>query len=129
MRRNPITSCCLCWFFGVRWLCVPHWGHADDIVISMSAAFSGPSASLGTELYRGSIAYITHINSVGGVNGHKLVLKVYDDQYDPVSAVENTITLVETDRVFLLFDLDMVYYTTVQGDRFVPISDWQQWQR
>ena len=24
---------------------------------------------------------------------------------------------------------DTVYYTTVQGDLFVPLSDWQRWQR
>jgi branched-chain amino acid transport system substrate-binding protein len=25
--------------------------------------------------------------------------------------------------------LDDVYYTTVQNGRFVPVTDWQQWQR
>jgi ABC-type branched-subunit amino acid transport system substrate-binding protein len=25
--------------------------------------------------------------------------------------------------------LDTVYYTTVQGDQFVPINDWQRWQQ
>ncbi len=117
MRRNPITSGCLSWFFAILWLCVPNWGHADDIVIGMSAAFSGPSASLGIELYRGSMAYITHVNSMGGVNDRKLVLKAYDDQYDPVSAVENTITLVEKDRVFLLFD----YVGTPTVTRVLPL--------
>jgi ABC-type branched-subunit amino acid transport system substrate-binding protein len=98
-------------------LCVPSWAHADDIVIGMSAAFSGPSASLGIELYRGSMAYIAHVNSIGGVNGRKLVIKAYDDQYDPVSAVENTITLIEKDHVFLLFD----YVGTPTVTRVLPL--------
>lgn len=117
MRRNPITSCCLYWFFAVLLLCVPNWVHADDIVIGMSAAFSGPSASLGIELYRGSMAYIAQVNGMGGVNGRKLVIKAYDDQYDPVSAVENTITLIEKDQVFLLFD----YVGTPTVTRVLPL--------
>jgi branched-chain amino acid transport system substrate-binding protein len=107
MRRNPITSGCLSWFFAILWL----------YVIGMSAAFSGPSASLGIELYRGSMAYLIQVNSLGGVNGRKLVLKTYDDQYDPVSAVENTITLVEKDRVFLLFN----YVGTPTVTRVLPL--------
>ena len=25
--------------------------------------------------------------------------------------------------------LDKVYYTTLKGDRFVPLSDWQRWEK
>jgi hypothetical protein len=34
---------------------------ASDITIGMSAAFTGPSASLGIELYRGASTYLNYI--------------------------------------------------------------------
>ena len=38
-----------------------------EITLGMSAAFSGPSRGLGIELYRGAMAYFTHVNRMGGV--------------------------------------------------------------
>ena len=70
----------------------------------MSAAFRGPSRGLSIELYRGSTAYFQHVNQAGGVHGRKLRIKAYDDGYNPIPAIENTIQLVEKEDVFLLFD-------------------------
>ena len=94
-------------------------GHAysSDIVIGMSAAFKGPTGGLGTELYRGSIAYIEHINNLGGVNGRKIKIQAYDDGYNPGPAIENTIRLIEKDNVFLLFD----YVGTPTVTRVLPV--------
>ncbi|HEV8713019.1 MAG TPA: ABC transporter substrate-binding protein [Candidatus Binatia bacterium] len=117
MRRNSLARCYCYWFLAVFLPGVPSWVQADDIVIGMSAAFSGPSAPLGIELYRGSMTYITHINSTGGVNGRQVVLKAYDDKYDPVPAVDNTISLIERDQVFLLFD----YVGTPTVTRVLPL--------
>jgi branched-chain amino acid transport system substrate-binding protein len=77
---------------------------AEDIVLGMSAPFSGSSAELGIELYRGSMAYFTQVNEAGGIHGRNVVLKAYDDRYDPDRAIDNTITLVERDNVLALFD-------------------------
>lgn len=74
-----------------------------EIVLGMSAAFSGPSRGLGIELYRGASAYFEHINRSGGVHGRPVVLKCYDDGYQPTLSVENTITLLLEDQVFALF--------------------------
>ena len=63
---------------------------AGDIVINMSAAFTGPSKDLGIELYRGAMAYLEHINRHGGVHGNRIVIKAYDDGYDPIPAIHNT---------------------------------------
>jgi ABC-type branched-subunit amino acid transport system substrate-binding protein len=90
---------------------------ADDIVIGMSAAFTGATGGLGTELYRGSMAYIEHINNMGGVHGRKIHIKAYDDGYNPTPAIENTIKLVEKDKVFLLFD----YVGTPTVTRVLPL--------
>lgn len=91
--------------------------NADYIDIGMSAAFKGPTAGLGTELYRGSMAYIEYINSHGGIHGKKIQIKAYDDGYNPIPAIENTIRLIEKDKVFLLFD----YVGTPTVTRVLPI--------
>jgi ABC-type branched-subunit amino acid transport system substrate-binding protein len=117
MSKRSVTFCYRPWFCALVFLCVAHQACADDIVIGMSAAFSGPSGALGTELYQGSMAYFEHVNSTGGINGRRLVLKVYDDQYDPDLAVQNTITLIEKDKVFLLFG----YVGTPTVTRVLPL--------
>jgi ABC-type branched-subunit amino acid transport system substrate-binding protein len=90
---------------------------ADEIVLGMSAAFSGPSKGLGIELYRGSMAYLDQVNSEGGVHGRKVVIKAYDDGYNPLPAIENTIRLIEKDDVFLLFN----YVGTPTVTRCLPL--------
>ena len=90
---------------------------AEDIPIGMSAAFTGQSRALGIELYRGSIAVLDQVNREGGVHGHKIVLKAYDDGYNPLPAVSNTSRLVDRDGVFLLFD----YVGTPTVTRVLPL--------
>ena len=90
---------------------------ADDIVLGVSAAFSGPSRGLGTELYRGAMAYFSYVNDNGGVNGRRIVLKLYDDGYQPDSSITNTIRLVQEDDVFLLFG----YVGTPTVTRVLPL--------
>src|SRR5260370_35206126 len=68
---------------------------AEDIVIGMSAAFKGPSKGLGIELYRGAMAYIENVNESGGVHGRKIIIKAYDDGYEPAPAIPNTVRLME----------------------------------
>jgi ABC-type branched-subunit amino acid transport system substrate-binding protein len=91
--------------------------HADNIVIGMSAAFTGPSESLGIELYRGVMTYLEHINRQGGIYGKRIVIKAYDDGYNPIPAIENTIKLIENDNVFLLFS----YVGTPTVTRVLPL--------
>jgi ABC-type branched-subunit amino acid transport system substrate-binding protein len=74
-----------------------------EIVLGVTSAFRGPSAALGTELYRGYAAYFAMVNDQGGVNGRRIRMVLRDDGYDPPRAVQNTINLIEQDRVFLLF--------------------------
>jgi ABC-type branched-subunit amino acid transport system substrate-binding protein len=90
---------------------------AQDIVIGTSAAFKGPSKGLGIELYRGAKAYLDSVNDAGGIRGSKIVIKAYDDGYNPVPAIENTIRLIEQDKVFLL----MNYVGTPTVTRVLPL--------
>src|SRR5476651_124312 len=90
---------------------------AQEIKLGMSAAFSGPSKGLGIELYRGSMAYFEHVNSKGGIHGRKIVIKAYDDGYNPDPAIDNTVRLIEKDEVFLLFN----YVGTPTTVRCLPL--------
>ncbi|MBI3928358.1 MAG: ABC transporter substrate-binding protein [Armatimonadetes bacterium] len=87
------------------------------IVVGMSAAFQGPSRGLGIELYRGAAAYLQSVNRRGGVRGRPVVIKPYDDSYQPTPAIANTIRLVDKDEAFLLFG----YVGTPTVTRVLPV--------
>jgi ABC-type branched-subunit amino acid transport system substrate-binding protein len=96
----------------------PPEGVSDrEIVVGMSAPFKGASRSLGVELYRGSLAYLSEINRTGGVHGRSIVLKAYNDNYQPDQAIKNTVKLMLEDKVFLLFD----YVGTPTVTRVLPL--------
>ena len=88
-----------------------------EIVLGMSAAFSGPSRGLGIELYRGASAYFAQVNRQGGIAGRDIVLKTYDDGYQPDPSVMNTLKLIRQDRVFSLFG----YVGTPTVTRVLPM--------
>ena len=88
-----------------------------EIMLGMSAAFSGPSRGLGIELYRGASAYFTQVNQQGGIAGRDIVLKTYDDGYQPDPSVKNTLKLIRQDHVFLLFG----YVGTPTVTRVLPM--------
>lgn len=89
----------------------------EPILIGMSAAFSGPSKNLGDDLYHGIMTYFDHVNKNGGVNGRKIELKTYDDGYNPIPALENTLNLMKEDNVLLLFS----YVGTPTVTRVLPL--------
>jgi ABC-type branched-subunit amino acid transport system substrate-binding protein len=98
-------------------LCLPARAGAADLVLGMSAAFKGPSRGLGIEMYRGAMAYFAEVNRTGGVHGRKILLKAYDDGYNPKPALANTVRLIQTDDVFLLFG----YVGTPTVTRILPL--------
>jgi len=83
----------------------------------MSAAFKGPTGGLGIELYRGANAYLEYINNNGGIKGRKVIIKAYDDGYNPIPTIKNTMRLIEEDDVFALFN----YIGTPTVTRILPI--------
>ncbi len=74
----------------------------EKIVFGQSAAFEGPAAALGRGMREGILAAFDEANAAGGVNGRKLELVTYDDGYEPERAIQNTIKLIEDDKVFAL---------------------------
>ena len=95
----------------------PFLARAEELVLGMSAAFTGTSRGLGIELYRGSMAYLEPVNEGGGVHGKRIVIRAYDDGYNPTPAIRNTIRLIDEDDVFLLVN----YVGTPTVTRVLPL--------
>jgi branched-chain amino acid transport system substrate-binding protein len=98
-------------------LLAPASVRAEELVVGMSAAFTGTSRGLGIELYRGSMAYLEPVNRRGGINGKKIVIRAYDDGYNPTPAIRNTIKLIDDDDVLLLVN----YVGTPTVTRVLPL--------
>lgn len=74
-----------------------------EVVIGQAAAFTGPSAGLGIEVWRGAAAAFEEINAAGGIHGRRVTLKVADDGYEEGKALGAALKLVNEDEVFALF--------------------------
>ncbi|MHB8875255.1 MAG: ABC transporter substrate-binding protein [Myxococcaceae bacterium] len=74
-----------------------------ELRIGEASAFSGPSAGLGIEQWRGAQAAFSAANDAGGVHGRKVVYLVADDGYDAEKAAPAVFQLIAKDRVFALF--------------------------
>ncbi|KUJ96812.1 MAG: hypothetical protein PWR24_155 [Desulfonauticus sp.] len=100
-------------------LTLPSWAASqkDTIYLGMSAAFTGPNAVLGIELYRGSFAYLEKINQEQkGLYGKKIKILTYDDKYEPELTLQNTFELVDEKKIIWLFD----YVGTPTVNRILP---------
>ena len=75
----------------------------EEIVLGQSAAFKGPAAGLGTELWRGAQACFDQVNAAGGVGGRKIRVVILDDGYEGDVALPNTVRLGTQEKVFALF--------------------------
>jgi len=75
---------------------------SDRILFGQAAALNGPSSALGRGMRDGILAAFAEINAKGGIHGRKLELISRDDGYDPDRSVDQTIKLIQDDRVFAL---------------------------
>ncbi len=71
-----------------------------QIVMGMSAAFSGPSKELGRQMKLGIDTCFNEVNAEGGINGKKISLVSLDDGYEPNRALETMKDLIENRKVF-----------------------------
>ena len=93
-------------------------GSSGSILFGQAAALEGPSSALGRGMRQGILAAFAEINGKGGVHGRTLELISRDDGYDPDRSVEQTIKLIEQDKVFALIGAVGTPTTTVT----VPIA-------
>jgi branched-chain amino acid transport system substrate-binding protein len=73
-----------------------------EIRIGNVMPYTGPLAGFGA-IGRTEAAYFDMINEHGGINGRKVRFISYDDNSDPEQASQQTRTLVEQDKVLLIF--------------------------
>ena len=81
---------------------LPGFDRTETLTFGMTAAFSGPSETLGREMRVGIETYFRVVNAAGGVNGYKLKLHSLDDGYEPERALANVKTLLEKNKLFTL---------------------------
>ncbi|HVE86628.1 MAG TPA: ABC transporter substrate-binding protein [Myxococcales bacterium] len=74
-----------------------------SVRVGERSAFSGPSAGLGIELWRGAQAAFLAANDAGGVHGRRIEYVVADDGYDAEKAAPAALRLLTRDKVFVLF--------------------------
>ena len=72
---------------------------ANEIVLGMSAAFSGPSAELGRGVRIGVEALLKRVNDSGGIGGRRLRLVALDDSYQADPVKDNMLRLIDRDQV------------------------------
>ena len=72
------------------------------ILIGQSAVFSGPARDFGIDYRAGILLYLQRVNRQGGVFGRQIELVSHDDAYEPKRTADNTVALIERDKVFAL---------------------------
>jgi branched-chain amino acid transport system substrate-binding protein len=90
---------------------------AGEIRIGMVNVQTGPASGLGKGMRSGAEAVFSAVNAKGGVNGRKISLLVGDDGYEPDKAVDETLKMIEQQKVFSLFG----YVGTPTANAVLPI--------
>jgi ABC-type branched-subunit amino acid transport system substrate-binding protein len=90
---------------------------ASEIRIGMVNVQTGPAAGLGKGMRSGAEAVFRAVNAKGGVNGRKIELLVGDDGYEPNKAVDETLRMIDEQKVFSLFG----YVGTPTANAVLPI--------
>ncbi len=75
----------------------------NDIRIGLIGPFTGPSASFGTAIKRGSQMAIEDLNATGGINGRRITLIERDDKSTPNEGVTIVRDLIDKEKVQALF--------------------------
>jgi branched-chain amino acid transport system substrate-binding protein len=79
------------------------FGAQAQLLIGQTAGFTGPVGAGVKETTDGAKLYIDAVNAKGGVNGQKIELISLDDKFDPKTAGENALKLIEEKEVLAMF--------------------------
>jgi ABC-type branched-subunit amino acid transport system substrate-binding protein len=88
-----------------------------EIRLGMVNVQTGPASALGKGMRAGAEAYFKELNAKGGIHGRQIKLSVADDGYEPNKAVDETLKMIETEKVFALFG----YVGTPTANAVIPI--------
>jgi branched-chain amino acid transport system substrate-binding protein len=75
-----------------------------DVTVAIVNTTSGPTATTGIMFNAGPKVFFEHLNASGGVGGRHVIVKSYDDGYEPIRAAEETKKAIEVDRVFAVIN-------------------------
>lgn len=90
---------------------------ATEVRLGMVNVQTGPAAGLGKGMRQGAEAVFKAVNGKGGVNGRQISLLVGDDGYEPDKAIDETLKMIEQQKVFSLFG----YVGTPTANAVLPI--------
>lgn len=79
----------------------------DAYLIGVSAAMTGPGASIYAPVVDAMKIYLDHVNAKGGVNGKQIQLIVQDDGAEPSRAAANAKKLLAQDNVVMLVNTSL----------------------
>ncbi len=99
MQRRQFVSFAAC---SAAALCAPVWAQDKPLLIGCTAPTTGPLASSGIDIQRGTEAAMAQINARGGIHGRPLQLQLLDDAYLPERAAANVKKLLAQDDVLAL---------------------------
>ena len=71
-----------------------------ELKLGMVNVQTGPASGLGKGMAAGIKAVFDDVNAKGGIHGRKINLVVGDDGYEPNKAVDETLRLIENEKVF-----------------------------
>lgn len=90
---------------------------ATEVKIGMVNVQTGPASGLGKGMRYGAEAVFKAVNGKGGVHGRRINLVVGDDGYEPDKAIDETLKMIEQQKVFSLFG----YVGTPTANAVLPI--------
>ena len=91
--------------------------NATEVKIGMVNVQTGPAAGLGKGMREGAEAVFKAVNGKGGVHGRQIRMVVGDDGYEPNKAIDETLKMIEEQKVFSLFG----YVGTPTANAVLPI--------
>lgn len=89
-----------------------------EITIGSCSVLDGPASQLGQQLVLGATAYFNMVNAAGGVNGRKIILRAFEDDYDPDKAGA-CFAHLQTDGVFAA----AFFVGTPTAAKYVPLAE------
>ena len=100
-------------------------GNKASITVAMLNETSGEFASQFSPNVPGVQAWVDYENANGGIDGHHINLKVYDNQSNPTTAVANAHQAVESGAVAIV-DTDPLFdsYATYLASQQEPVFGW-----
>lgn len=90
---------------------------ATEVKIGMVNVQTGPASGLGKGMRYGAEAVFKAVNGKGGVHGRKINMVVGDNGYEPDKAIDETLKMIEQQKVFSLFG----YVGTPTANAVLPI--------